>query len=529
MKNEKYIIGYARKSTDEKDKQIRSIDDQKIDINNVYSSLTSDEKKYPLLLLEESASAYKPDNRPVFNKIISMALKGEVEKFIVYNPTRISRNPQDTGIFMQLLTDGTIPEVITSNGNRYNKKDTSQIFMLMLESNNSWKRSADDGISVSAALTKKAGRGEVIARAPLGYINKGSKGETYVEFDKMRKPIIEKIFAYAETGVYSLEELKDMANKDGLMTREYRDRENDCIVPEKPLTKNSISNMLKNPFYKGYIRFKGEVYKGKHQPMIEPVVWEKIQLNLHERYRGAPRSQNDVLADLFIMSGVVRCGDCGRKISFYQSKGKYVYGECKNRQTKCKQIIRQSELLKQLNIELESIELQDGAEEFIRKNMQETHEREMKNEKSKREVYESQYSALTDEIGEYIGERKQAERDGVLDAFEAKLSKLKERRETVQTAIANLHDDSNKWIDCVLESFGLIKLAQEAIAHGSPHVRQAILKAIGSEYVLRDKKLVWEPKSPFKQVTESDDCIVWGEIRDSNPRPSGPQPGALTN
>ena len=29
--------------------------------------------------------------------------------------------------------------------------------------------------------------------------------------------------------------------------------------------------------------------------------------------------------------------------------------------------------------------------------------------------------------------------------------------------------------------------------------------------------------------TKSEDLVFWGEIRDSNPRPPGPQPGALTN
>ena len=46
--------------------------------------------------------------------------------------------------------------------------------------------------------------------------------------------------------------------------------------------------------------------------------------------------------------------------------------------------------------------------------------------------------------------------------------------------------------------------------------------------VVNDGKLVWDWHSPFQQVTESTDCTEWGERWDSNPRPSGPQPDALT-
>ena len=67
MVPQKIIIGYARKSTDEKDKQIMSIPDQIEDINKFYDSLSSTDKGYPLKIMEETKSAYRPNNRPIFN------------------------------------------------------------------------------------------------------------------------------------------------------------------------------------------------------------------------------------------------------------------------------------------------------------------------------------------------------------------------------------------------------------------------------------------------------------------------------
>ncbi len=102
-------------------------------------------------------------------------------------------------------------------------------------------------------------------------------------------------------------------------------------------------------------------------------------------------------------------------------------------------------------------------------------------------------------------------------------------RDELQVIIQRLHNESSDWVDHVIQSFELAKLASEAIRYGSPEAREAILKALGSNYVVKDKKLMWKLPSPFREKVLVQDCTEWGERRDSNPRPSGPQPDALTS
>ena len=55
---------------------------------------------------------------------------------------------------------------------------------------------------------------------------------------------------------------------------------------EKGLHRNVVRHILKNPFYKGEIRYSGQVFKGKHEAIIDPETWDKAQA-VRLAYRGS--------------------------------------------------------------------------------------------------------------------------------------------------------------------------------------------------------------------------------------------------
>ena len=54
----------------------------------------------------------------------------------------------------------------------------------------------------------------------------------------------------------------------------------------KPFTKGGLYRLLTNPIYTGNVEFKGQVYDGEHEPIVETKTWESVQEILH-RNRGA--------------------------------------------------------------------------------------------------------------------------------------------------------------------------------------------------------------------------------------------------
>src|SRR3990167_5784647 len=204
--SKQYWIGYCRKSTDSEDKQIHTLQDQTKMIQEYYATL-DDRGECPLQLLQEAQSAYRT-GRPIFKQMISMAERGEVRGVIVVHPNRISRNHADTGTFVQLLVDGMIRSMNTTDGKCYTGADSNDIFMLSVEGVMSWKDSKDKGTRILKAMEARAAEGRHMGRVRVGYLTVcNPDGSRRLEMDEVRAPLIRRLFQMAVTGSYSITDL----------------------------------------------------------------------------------------------------------------------------------------------------------------------------------------------------------------------------------------------------------------------------------------------------------------------------------
>ena len=88
----KYVI-YARKSTDDPQRQVRSTKDQ-IDecwllANRMHLKVVD--------TITEKKSAKKPGKRPLFRKMLDDIQKGIIDGIIAWHPDRLSRNMKEGG------------------------------------------------------------------------------------------------------------------------------------------------------------------------------------------------------------------------------------------------------------------------------------------------------------------------------------------------------------------------------------------------------------------------------------------------
>jgi hypothetical protein len=190
-------------------------------------------------------------------------------------------------------------------------------------------------------------------------------------------------------------------------------------------------------------------------------------------------------------------------------KGKYIIYSCKNRHSRCRNCINQNDLMEQLYASMAMLQVEDDDMLFMRETMRKDHELHYQNFQGKRQALESEYALNDKQIGDIFAQREDARRMGVLDTIDAKLASLKMKKEELQAALNELHDTSNDWIDHVLRCFELAKVSQEAIKYGSPATRLAVVKALGSNYYVADKKLVVDWVSPFRQRAEKAGHTMW--------------------
>jgi len=89
----------------------------------------------------------------------------------------------------------------------------------------------------------------------------------------------------------------------------------------KDWRKQTLSTMLKNPFYKGYILYAKELHKGNHEALIEPALWEKANKMLVAKLPGHGFSRKPKSYD-YLLSGLLRCGKCGSHLISISNKGR---------------------------------------------------------------------------------------------------------------------------------------------------------------------------------------------------------------
>ncbi len=127
------------------------------------------------------------------------------------------------------------------------------------------------------------------------------------------------------------------------------------------------SFILSNPFYVGLFSYAGELYEGKHQPVIAKKIFDQVQAVLKQKSRPHHKTKNEPQP----YCGLLRCATCGMGITGenkvkHQKNGNerhYVYYRCtkKNRTIHCNEPhIRQEALDEQVTPLLQKFSLRSG-------------------------------------------------------------------------------------------------------------------------------------------------------------------------
>src|SRR5205085_12133437 len=124
--------------------------------------------------------------------------------------------------------------------------------MLTLEGAMSWKDSRDKGDRILQAMRLRAGEGRHMGPTQVGYKSVcRPDGTKALEIVPETASLLKRLFEFAATGTYSVQALVREAGAMGLRCRSG-----------KTPAKGALYRILRDPLYKGYVRFDGIVAKG---------------------------------------------------------------------------------------------------------------------------------------------------------------------------------------------------------------------------------------------------------------------------
>ena len=472
----KYFL-YARKSTEDEERQIKSIEDQLSELKQ-YAKLNKLRISRTFI---ENKSAKKP-GRPVFNEMIQNIYESKDPiGLLAWHPDRLARNSVDGGQIVYLID---IKKVVSLKFPTFWFEPTPQgLFMLQVSFSQSKYYSDNLAENVSRGLRQKVKRGEWPTFAPFGYNN--NPVTRNIEPNPFTSKLVKTAFEEFSTGNYSLESLSQHLHFLGLTTQKGT-----------VLSKSVIHYILSNPAYIGLIRYKGELFEGKFKPVITKELWDKVQAELKRRSR--PRRRKNTIYFPFI--DLFKCGECGCMITAqYAKQRKYTYYRCTKKREPCNQAyVRDSLMLKQLKDFLNDIAISAKCAEIMLTELERINIEDEKHRKSHIQHFKKQIKNIDKQLNKLVNTYL----EGIINkkTFIKKKEELLIEKIGLQEEIAKISKKGKAYAglvrDFIENAFFAGRLASSDNWH---EIKQFIKKISNNRYVI-NKNVIIEVKSPFDFV-----------------------------
>jgi len=260
------------------------------------------------VLVDELESG-KDTNREAFRKLLDDLDWGEPDwdAVWVYKLDRLSRNHRDMILFLDDLQ----------------KKNRGLVsYLEHIDFSTPWGRASLAIFSVIAQLQRE----ETSVRTRDKMVHIASQGGL---------PYGKPAFGYRRDGAHNnvpvIDPEKAAIVRDWF-ARVLRGETPASFQLQRKMSKNQIYCLLRNPIYLGKVAYNGKIYQGKHEPIIDPETFERVQQMLPAgRSSSRPLAQKD---HKYLLAGMVFC-HCGKALTPYSSHGrhavKYHYYRCTDR------------------------------------------------------------------------------------------------------------------------------------------------------------------------------------------------------
>jgi site-specific DNA recombinase len=253
--------------------------------------------------------------------------EGDIDYIIVYHFNRVFRNSIDAAITKRDLQKvGT--RVISTVLHLDDSPESKMIETIMHAVDQYQYQSEASGADISYKMSQKVKNGGSVGIAKLGYLNvrervDGREVRTVV-LDPERAPLVRQAFELFATGQYTGVQLQRLMADAGLRTRGDRRR------PPVPLSLSRLYVVLGDRYYLGIVTLHGQEYPGRHDPLITPEVFERVQRVLALRGGGGTRARRH---DHYL-KGALWCRRCGSRLILNPGTGNggtYFYFLCVGR------------------------------------------------------------------------------------------------------------------------------------------------------------------------------------------------------
>jgi site-specific DNA recombinase len=237
-----------------------------------------------------SARTDKLERRPQLQAILTAAGRHEFDLLVVHMLDRLARNQGVQRRVMEALGKNSIGFATVVEGYDYTTPSGKLIMSVMGSVNEFF--SDQLGVHVSKSARERAQTGIPVGPVPFGYRRLGD-GAIPQQVESEANALVDAFRARA-AGT-SMGDIARSLNDSSFVTREG-----------KAFTAHALRDILENPFYHGMIRYRHEVYAGKHLPVVSKELFDRVQAQ-----KGPVKAPRKVWGSAGLLQGMIACGNCG--------------------------------------------------------------------------------------------------------------------------------------------------------------------------------------------------------------------------
>ena len=339
----RYVL-YARKSTEDENRQVQSVDDQL----KVCKEFAERNNLEIIDTIREEKSAKTAGRREGFIQMLNEIKSGNsYNSILAWHPDRLARNMREAGDIMDLLDKDIILDLkfpsYSFNNDAAGKMTLSILFAMAKEFSD---KLSDD---TKRGIKKKVEEGKYCGSYKRGYYP--TRVNNYYRPDPKTFNLYQQAWVDYRTGKTQKEIVKGL------------------LKAGEKVTNGAISAFFQDPFYAGFYCYGDQVIEiRKVDSKFEPMVSAENFMLVQKANRENPRGWK-FTTEFRTFEKLIICGDCGRIMTPGVSEGKggrYLNFACGN--NKCKEKRRESGL-KPIDNGFRSYIIRDFAVNFLNENI----------------------------------------------------------------------------------------------------------------------------------------------------------------
>ncbi|WP_290774194.1 MULTISPECIES: recombinase family protein [unclassified Exiguobacterium] len=319
---------YARVSTVEQADEGYSIDAQLKILRNI-----CDEKGFELVeeFVDRGISGKDIVNRPGLQAMLQAVEERRLDIVLVWKMNRLSRRITDMLNIVDSLKLYNVEFYSHTDNIDTNTPQGSFQFHIMAAVSEFERKNIAENVKMGMIERAQSGRwnGGVVYGYDIIKVRDTmrKRGDTLLEINPAEAEVVRKIFNLYNQGD-GYKTIANRLNHEGHKTKHKREH-----------SINGVKTILMNPLYAGYIRYNVRqewstkrrkninpdpvLVRGIHDPIIDEQTWKRTQ----ELLKGRSRTPNRVHSGSYLLTGIMKCPQCGAGMVLSRTTNKRTNGE----------------------------------------------------------------------------------------------------------------------------------------------------------------------------------------------------------